>query len=113
MVAAKGKPIARNCSARAAMLQQARLPGVVGKVRSLVAAEARWISAGRPTRPPESVKKIFETICMPCEYFQAQGQSDGTCGLCGCRLKQTGGMLNKIAMATESCPAGKWPAATA
>ena len=136
MVAANGKPIARNCRAsattspsrafvpssgrgeppgrttRAKPLGRAlapRPPGVLAKAKALLAVEARWIAAGRPMRTADKIAAIFE-ICRECEHFQAKNERNGTCGLCGCRLKQTGGLLNKIAMATESCPAGKWPA---
>ena len=67
-------------------------------------ALSRWIKAGRPLRSEEEIKRIFETFCEPCEDY------DGTvCRHCGCRVNlANAAMLNKIAMATEECPVGKW-----
>ncbi|MCS7226534.1 MAG: hypothetical protein NZ821_06025, partial [Gloeomargarita sp. SKYB31] len=63
----------------------------------------RWFAAGRPTRPPEEIQRIL-AICQACEFYR-----DGHCTVCGCRV--TGdeqAWKNKIAMATETCPKGKW-----
>jgi len=66
----------------------------------------RWIAAGRPKRGDEQIRRIFETICRPCEHFDARRN---TCTLCGCRCRPDGTALrNKLRMATEHCPAGKW-----
>ena len=67
-------------------------------------ALSRWIKEGRPVREEGEIKRIFETHCKPCEDY------DGTvCHHCGCRVNLTkAAMLNKIAMATEECPMGKW-----
>ena len=69
-------------------------------------ALSRWIKAGRPVRCEEEIKRIFESFCEPCEAY------DGTnlvCRYCGCRVNLIkAATLNKIAMATEECPIGKW-----
>jgi len=71
-----------------------------------VSAVARWIAAGRPTRSQERINEILTTICEPCEKFK-----DGACDLCGCRINRSPAALkNKLAMATEACPLGKWQA---
>lgn len=60
----------------------------------------RWHAAGRPVRTDEEVKEILETKCKTCDWYD-----DGRCRGCGCRV--TSGsipVLNKIKMATESCP---------
>lgn len=76
---------------------------------SLAQAEAAWIAAGKPVRSAEEIEEIYETQCQPCEYFKpGRSVGRGSCGQCGCALRKAGGVLNKIKMATEHCPAGKW-----
>jgi len=66
-------------------------------------ALARWTAAGFPKRSQEEVVRIETTICRPCEHYL-----DGRCKKCGCRVTQGQAMVNKIRMATENCPEGKW-----
>lgn len=61
------------------------------------------MAAGKPERPPELVKEIFETICKPCPFFRQQSFNTGRCGKCGCQLNLTRSFA-KIRWATESCP---------
>lgn len=71
-------------------------------------AVTRWIAAGRPVRSENRVREIFDTLCRPCEHFDAQRQ---TCRLCGCHVRRSGSAFaNKLKMATERCPARppKW-----
>jgi len=69
-----------------------------------VRALARWIKAGRPVRDEAEIKRIFESFCEPCEDY-----IEGHCRYCGCHVNLlTAAPLNKIAMATEECPLGKW-----
>lgn len=75
-------------------------------------AVARWEMSGRPERTKEEILHIFENICKPCDYYVPKGEM-GQCRKCGCALGGSGGGLtNKIAMATESCPLNppKWAA---
>jgi hypothetical protein len=67
-------------------------------------AVARWIASGRPTRSDTEVAEIHRALCVPCAFYRR-----GFCDECGCRVR-SGGLvtLNKIAMATEHCPRGKW-----
>ncbi|MFA5056484.1 MAG: hypothetical protein WC485_00085 [Opitutaceae bacterium] len=78
--------------------------------KTYIKALLRWYKAGRPKRSQEEVEQIYNTFCRPkprpCQYFV-----DGKCSKCGCNVnlsKLT--VLNKIKMATESCPVGKWGA---
>jgi len=69
-------------------------------------ALSRWIKAGRPVRCEEEIKQIFESFCEPCEAYEGESSF---CLHCGCRVNlANAAMLNKIAMATEECPMGKW-----
>lgn len=81
-----------------------RPPTLVRQAASFVSAEARWIAAGRPVRSEEQVEVVFG-ICRTCEHFRAGAtELEGSCGVCGCRLRRVGGLFNKIQMATEGCP---------
>jgi len=70
----------------------------------------RWHKAGRPVRSQEQVQKIHSEFCAnpdtPCDYYDPKKRR---CKDCGCRVT-TGAIavVNKIKMATESCPKGKW-----
>jgi hypothetical protein len=81
-----------------------REPGMVRKAVRYAGAVARWVAAGSPERSADEVERIFDTICKPCEFFR-----EGSCRTCGCRVARSGAaLLNKIKMATEKCPKGKW-----
>ena len=82
-----------------------RKPGLVARAASFISAEARWLAAGRPVRDDARVAELF-AVCSACEHFQP-GVTDveGRCRLCGCQLRRVGGLINKIQMATEGCPA--------
>ena len=88
-----------------------KAPTVARKAYSLAAASGRWIRAGRPRRSPERIAEVFE-ICQACPEFRPTDDANGTCNLCGCPLRQRGGLIDKISMATESCPADpqRWTA---
>jgi len=77
--------------------------GIFDLVSNYAAALSRWLAAGRPVRTQQEIDGLLE-ICKACELF------DGSkCRRCGCRLsKSTSGWANKLAMATEQCPLGKW-----
>lgn len=76
----------------------------VRRVSRFTNAFTRWYAAGSPTRTPEQIAETF-AICESnqCGQFKAGKEGAGRCGLCGCRLNLTG-KVNKIYMATESCP---------
>jgi hypothetical protein len=65
-------------------------------------AYARWQSSGKPNRSEDEIARIY-TICESCDKFVEKKKGWGKCKLCGCRLNISG-KLNKIKMATESCP---------
>jgi len=74
------------------------------KLLTYAAAVRRWIAAGRPTRTDAETKRIYETICRPCDHFDAGG-----CRRCGCKLDpHAPALINKIRMKTETCPEGEW-----
>ena len=77
--------------------------------RHYAMALARWAKAGFPVREQAEVERIEREICRPCEKYV-----DGRCKQCGCRVTASSlAVANKIKMATENCPLGKWLGATA
>ena len=69
-------------------------------------ALSRWIKAGRPVRSEEEIQRIYGSYCKPCDAYDEESSS---CRHCGCRVNlATAAMMNKIAMATETCPVDKW-----
>jgi len=82
--------------------------GIVNLVYRYTGALARWFKAGRPVRDEAEIERIFETCCKPCEAYDAE---HSLCRHCGCRINlMKVASMNKIAMATEQCPLGKWEA---
>lgn len=76
-------------------------------LRGYAAALARWLAAGRPTRTDAETDRLFE-ICEQCPRYD---RDRSACSLCGCRVSRGGwAVVNKIRMATEDCPLGKWAA---
>lgn len=76
------------------------------KMIGYTSAIKRWVAAGRPTRSEEDIKRIFEEHCNKCEMYDREKHA---CRNCGCSLSTTGNPLkNKLAMATEKCPLGRW-----
>jgi hypothetical protein len=77
-------------------------------------ALVNWERSGRPTRSDEEVERIIRECCKPCSFFRpVSGKDDGEgiCGhrLCGCRINHSQhAVINKVRMASESCPIGKW-----
>jgi len=70
-------------------------------------AVLRWHKAGRPTRTQEEVDQILEGHCKnQCEWYDPE---KGRCKGCGCVVSASSiAIFNKIKMATEQCPKGKW-----
>ncbi len=86
--------------------QQSSPPSLPAQLRSYTRAVARWVGEGSPVRSDEEVVQIYETLCKPCEFYNAERLA---CNVCGCRLRESGSAFtNKIKMATEHCPKGKW-----
>ena len=80
------------------------LPSLATQAKNLAVATARDVLAGRPRRTPEECEEIFQVHCkgrdtgQRCEFLR----TDERCAKCGCPLRE------KIPMAREHCPAGKW-----
>jgi hypothetical protein len=83
--------------------------------RNLVAyrlALKAWRVAGKPRRRPLEIEALFE-VCKACDAFVARPGRPwrGSCADCGCYIGRHPHRFlraNKIALATEHCPRGKW-----
>lgn len=72
----------------------------------------KWHAAGRPVRSGARIKILFG-VCKQCIHFQKRKRKPwrGRCKHCGCYLQRHPHHFlsgNKIALATEHCPIGKW-----
>jgi len=80
-----------------------KMPPITRRIGNYAKSIARWEAAGRPTRSPEEVARLYATCCQHCRHFKATKRS---CSICGCRVRADGkAFLNKLAMGTERCPA--------
>lgn len=81
------------------LFQQARNAGAAA------ARSARALAAGQPLRASADAIVARLLICEVCPEYRP---SDHRCAKCGCKLR--GKLANKLALAAESCPLGKWTA---
>lgn len=80
------------------------MPPMRTRISNYKAAVSYWTDAGKPVRDKQEVEAIYESLCKPCERYNGK-----SCTLCGCKVnKSAKALLNKIRMATEVCPLGKW-----
>lgn len=115
-------PVRRRCSATDRDSRPFEPPNALQLVTNYQRAVGRWMKAGRPVRTEAEALAIYEEHCSTCEML-----NKGTCTHkeCGCSVRgeistlvkigQSLGvppaLTNKLRMATESCPLGKWKAA--
>ena len=77
-------------------------PAFLEQVNNYRLAVMRWIKAGKPTRTDKEIKRLHETFCMKCDWYDSKSKR---CKGCGCRVATKGPALtNKLKMATEHCP---------
>lgn len=76
-------------------------PSLIAKAGSLAVALGRWAKSGFKVRSAEECEAILNQ-CRACNHYAGEtGILKVACRLCGCSRK-------KVAMRTESCPAGLW-----
>jgi len=81
-------------------------PPIQKRLVTWAEACANWALAGSPTRPQDEIDRIYKYFCEPCHF---RIRSKNVCLVCGCRVDTYGyAIFNKIKMATEHCPKGKW-----
>lgn len=80
-------------------------PSMAVKAVRYAHALARHISTGLKNRTDEEVAERL-AICQTCDRFNAKAES---CSVCGCRCHAgRNALTNKLRMASERCPLGKW-----
>ena len=76
------------------------------KVKNYFGAVRRWVANGRPTRSEEEIKVLFEDHCQGCSRYDPDKHA---CKNCGCKVsKDSSPLANKLAMASEHCPLGRF-----
>lgn len=78
------------------------LPSLIIRGWNFAAAMARWTLAGMPRRTQEEIDERL-AICQACPALQ-----NDHCTKCGCACVENIRLINKLSLATEKCPDGKW-----
>lgn len=82
-----------------------KLPTLTQKALHYVAAVVQHYATGANTRPNEEVEALL-TICQQCENYNSVLE---ICRVCGCRCTNgSNAFFNKLRMASQHCPRGKW-----
>lgn len=83
--------------------QQATIaPTLLIRGWNFTAAMARWTLAGMPRRTQAEIDERL-AICQACPFLQ-----NNHCTKCGCACVEQNRLVNKLALATEKCPEGRW-----
>jgi len=77
-------------------------PSLLIRGWNFTAAMARWTLAGLPRRSQAEIDERL-AICQACPFLQ-----NNHCTKCGCACVEQNRLINKLALATEKCPEGKW-----
>jgi len=77
----------------------------MSKIINFVKELQQWKESGLPIRSPVKVKELFD-ICSSneCGHYIKKNENAGLCGICGCRLLNRAGGLNKLSWSTTKCP---------
>ena len=78
------------------------LPPIWIRGMNFAGAMLRWGASGLPRRTQAEIDERL-AICRDCPHLV-----ENHCNLCGCPCVESNQLLNKLALATESCPLGKW-----
>jgi hypothetical protein len=84
------------------MARKSSLPPLLIRGWNFANALARWTRAGMPRRTKAEITARL-AICQACPYLVNRH-----CTKCGCACVEQNRLMNKLALATESCPEGKW-----
>jgi hypothetical protein len=77
-------------------------PSLIIRGWNFAAAMARWTLAGMPRRTQAEIDERL-AICQACPFLH-----NNHCTKCGCACVEQNRLINKLALATEKCPEGKW-----
>jgi hypothetical protein len=85
-------------------------PSLPAKAKHYAGSVIRWCAAGCPVRSKE-LQEACRLTCQGCPSGQFDPKKEA-CKVCGCSVKKSRFALrDKVAMATEVCHKGHWPAA--
>lgn len=100
--------ICHRCDKETAQEARLKEAHIGNKILNYGIAIRRWVAAGKPVRSQERILQIFDQHCSKCERYDPDRHA---CKNCGCAVSEVAEPLNnKLAMATESCPLGQFPA---
>jgi hypothetical protein len=95
--------IEKGCTGEPSISEEPKqLPPFLIRGVNFASAMARWVAAGRPMRTQSEIDERL-AICQACPELV-----DNHCAKCGCACVETNQLMNKLALATEKCPLGKW-----
>jgi hypothetical protein len=98
--------ICHRCSELTVVEEKKNQAKFKDKALNYFGAIRRWVASGRPTRSKEERAKLFEEHCKGCEMYDHEKHA---CKSCGCKVSSDADPLeNKLAMATEHCPLGRF-----
>jgi len=83
------------------------VPALHQRMATVTTEYAKWVAAGSPVRSPAEKEMIFQ-ICQSCAHYKKVRDDAGECQICGCGVKRSEEWLNKIHMATTTCPINLW-----
>lgn len=101
-------PVTPDICNRCAKDTKDATPNLLEKVMNYSAAVRKWVAAGRPERTQDEIESIYNEHCSKCAMFDVKRK---VCNSCGCPASTDQPPLrNKLKMATEACPLGRFPA---
>lgn len=77
------------------------------KVERYTKDTVNWMLEGAKIRSDAEVARLFQ-ICKDCDSYEARGDNNGACGICGCQVSLGGAFTNKLRRLGEGCPLNKW-----
>jgi hypothetical protein len=78
------------------------LPPLLIRGLNFAGAISRYTKNGFRRRSQQEIEERL-AICQACPQF-----IDNHCRICGCPCIETNQLMNKLALASEACPLGKW-----
>lgn len=103
-----GLKVDKEICQRCAKDEKMETASLLKKPMNYLAAVRKWVAAGRPERTDEEIAAIYDEHCSRCDMYDKDRK---ICNSCGCpATKDQPALRNKLRMATEACPLGRFPA---
>lgn len=96
------EPIASLIAYRRMRVARVASPSLVIRGWNFTVAMTRWVIAGRPRRSQTEIDERL-AICQECPFLE-----NNICTKCGCACVEENQIMNKLVLATEVCPEGRW-----